>query len=246
MRQIRQWLGSVLFTLYLFLSVPVYVIVALATWPFPHRVTYAVGRHWTKSVLFFLKVLCGLDYTVEGRENIPDENTVVLLKHSSAFEAIAQVRIFPKQTWVIKRELLWAPFLGWALPLFKPIAIDRKAGRDAVEQVLQQGRQRLAEGFWVMIFPEGTRVAAGETGRYGLSGALLATAAARPVIPVAHNAGEFWPRRGWLKKPGTIRMVIGPPIATAGREARDITTDVRDWIEAKVAEIGTPAPNARD
>src|SRR5690606_25362927 len=178
--EFRQWAGSIAFTLYLFLSVPVYALVVLATAPLPHAVRYRTAMGWVNSVLFLLERLCGLGYTVEGLENLPAERTVVLMKHSSAFETIAQLKIFPRQTWVLKRELLWAPFFGWALYLLKPIAIDRRGGRAAVQQVIEQGRQRLDEGLWVIIFPEGTRMPVGQTRRYGLSGTLLAQAVGRP------------------------------------------------------------------
>jgi 1-acyl-sn-glycerol-3-phosphate acyltransferase len=233
----RQWLGSIVFTIYLFLSVPVYALLVLCSAPFPHRVTYRLVQGWVDSVLWLLKHLCRLDYTVTGLEHLPRQNTVLLMKHSSAWETIAQLRIFPVQTWVLKRELLWAPFLGWVLLLLRPIAINRRGGSSAVQQVLTQGQSRLQEGFWVAIFPEGTRVPVGQTRRYGLSGALLAAAAGRPVVPVAHNAGHFWPRRGWLKRSGTIRVVVGPPIETVGREPRDVNEDAQRWIEARVAEL---------
>jgi 1-acyl-sn-glycerol-3-phosphate acyltransferase len=233
----RQWLGSVTFTAFLFFSVPFYALLVLATAPFPHRIRYRTAELWVDSVLFMLRALCRLEHAVEGREHLPAENTVVLLKHSSAWETIAQLKIFPEQTWVLKRELLWAPFFGWALWLLDPIAIDRRGGKAAVQQVLEQGKERLARGLWVMIFPEGTRMRRGETRRYGLSGVLLAKAAGRTIVPVAHNAGAFWPRRGWLKTPGTIRFVIGPPIPTAGRDPREVNEEAQRWIEAKVAEI---------
>ncbi|HEY8521044.1 MAG TPA: lysophospholipid acyltransferase family protein [Gammaproteobacteria bacterium] len=236
----RQWAGSILFTLYLFLSVLVYGPLVLLTAPFPHRVRYRAALVWVDSVLYLLRVLCRLDYVVEGQERLPAENTVLLVKHSSAWETIAQLRIFPRQTWVVKRELLWAPVFGWVLPLLKTIAIDRQGGRSAVQQVIDQGLERLAEGFWVVIFPEGTRVPIGQTRRYGLSGALLAAAAGRPVVPVAHNAGYFWRRRGWLKRPGTVRVVIGPPIPTAGRDPREVNEEAQRWIERTVAEIAPP------
>ena len=233
----RQWLGSIVFTLYLFVSVAIYgALVLLFTWPLPRRATYRAVLPWARSVMFMLRHVCRLDYVVEGREHVT-EGTVVLMKHSSAWETIAQLLIFPNQTWVIKRELMWAPVLGWVLALLKPIAINRKGGATAVQQVVAQGCRRLEEGFAVMIFPEGTRMSPGQTRRYGLSGAVLASAAGRPVIPVAHNAGEFWPRRGWLKRPGTIRMVIGPPIGTADLDPRAINERAQRWIEAKVAEI---------
>jgi 1-acyl-sn-glycerol-3-phosphate acyltransferase len=233
----RQWIGSVLFTLFLFVSVPLYAPLVLLTAPLPPRVTYRSVVAWCNAQLWMLERLCGLRYIVEGREHLPLESSVVLMKHSSAWETIAQLRLFPRQTWVLKRELMWAPFFGWALMLLKPIAIDRRGGRVAVEQVVAQGRQRLAEGLWVVIFPEGTRVPHGQTGRFGLSGALLATAVGKPIVPVAHDAGRYWPRRGWLKRGGTIRVRIGPPIETADRDPREVTAEVRAWIEKAVLEL---------
>jgi 1-acyl-sn-glycerol-3-phosphate acyltransferase len=234
---VRQWVGSVAFTLYLFLSVPFYGAVALLTAPLPRRYTYGVAITWVDSVLWLLRALCRLDYRVEGREHLPARNGIVLLKHASAWETIAQLRVFPPQTWVLKRELMWVPILGWVLWLMKPIAIDRRGGGIAVQQVLEQGHARLADGLWVMIFPEGTRMPVGETRRYGISGALLAAAEGLPVVPVAHNAGYFWPRRGWLKKPGTIRVVIGPPIETKGVEPRAVTEQAQQWIEGTLARL---------
>lgn len=233
----RQWIGSILFTLYLFLSVPIYGALVLLTAPLPRRYTYAGSLAWVDSVLWLLRVLCRLDYRVEGREQLPPHNCVVLLKHSSAWETLAQLRIFPPQTWVLKRELMWVPVLGWVLWLLKPIAIDRRGGGVAVQQVLEQGRARLAEGLWVMIFPEGTRMPVGVTRRYGMSGALLAAAEGLPIVPVTHNAGYFWPRRGWLKRPGTIRVVIGPPIETRGVEPRVVNERAQRWIEDTLAQL---------
>jgi 1-acyl-sn-glycerol-3-phosphate acyltransferase len=219
------------FTLYLFVSVAIYGPLVLLTAVGPRRWAYGAALAWVRSVLWLLRVLCRLDFTVEGHEHLPARSSIVLLKHSSAFETIAQLVIFPRQTWVLKRELMWVPVLGWVLKLLKPIAIDRRGGGVAVQQVLTQGRERLAEGLWVMIFPEGTRMPVGHTRRYGMSGALLAAAEGLPVIPVAHNAGYFWPRRGWLKRAGTIRVVIGPPIDTRGVEPRIVNEQAQRWIE---------------
>jgi 1-acyl-sn-glycerol-3-phosphate acyltransferase len=234
---VRQWVGSILFTLFLFGSVPFYGAVALLTAPLPRRYTYGVAMAWVSTQLWLLRVLCRLDYVVEGREHLPSRSSIVLLKHSSAWETLAQFRIFPRQTWVLKRELMWVPILGWVLWLLKPIAIDRRGGGVAVQQVLEQGRARLKEGFWVMIFPEGTRMPVGETRRYGMSGVLLAQAEGLPIVPVTHNAGYFWPRRGWLKKPGTIRVVIGPPIETTGLEPRVVNERAQQWIESALEKL---------
>ena len=234
----RQVLGSLLFTSMLFASVAVYGFVAFLCTPFGYRCSYGFAHFWARWMLASLRLFCRLGYTVEGTENLSRDNTVVLMKHSSSWETIAQIQLFPRQTWVIKRELLWTPVLGWMLFFLKAIGINRRGGRAAVAQVIEQGKQRLDEGLWIIVFPEGTRVPAGETRRYGISGVLLAQAAGgRPVIPVAHDAGDFWPRRGLLKKAGTVRVVIGAPIPTAGREARDVIDDVRRWIETTLREI---------
>lgn len=237
MRHARQWLGSILFTGFMFVSVPIYALVVYACAFGSWEQRFIGVRWWIDTTMYLLRTLCGLSYTVEGFGNLPKKNCVILMKHSSAWETIAQMQIFGKQTWVIKRELMWAPFLGWALALLRPIAINRRGGTAAVQQVIEQGRARLDEGFWVIVFPEGTRVPAGETRRYGLGGALLAANAACPVVPVAHDAGEYWPRRGWLKRPGTIRVVIGRPIATAGRDPRDINDDARRFIEGTLVRL---------
>ena len=236
-RTVRQWLGSILFTLCLFVSVPIYGTVALLTAPFPRPWTYGVAVAWVDSMFWLLRRLCGLDYRVEGLEQLPKGSSIVLLKHSSAWETLAQMKIFPRQTWVLKRELMWVPILGWVLWLLSPIAIDRRGGGVAVQQVVEQGRERLSAGFWVMVFPEGTRMPVGQTRRYGMSGVLLASATGLPVIPVAHNAGYFWPRRGWLKRRGTIRVVIGKPIETRGMEPRLVNEQAQRWVEDTVARI---------
>lgn len=236
----RQRLGSLAFTTLLFLSVPLYGPIALLTRVFGYRVFYSAVLLWCRAMLTLLRWCCGLSHTVTGLENLPQRNAVILMKHSSSWETIAQLLLFPHQTWVLKRELIWAPILGWAIFFLKPIPIDRKGGRAAVDQVIKYGEQRLAEGLWVVIFPEGTRVPAGETRRYGISGTLLAQAAGRPVIPVAHNSGYYWPRRSLLKRPGTIEVVVGEPIETAGRDPRELNAEIQSWIEAQIAAMSTP------
>lgn len=186
-----------------------------------------------------LDKLCGLSFVVTGREHIPPGAHISMWKHSSAWETIAQASIFPQQAWVLKRELMWIPMVGWAVHQLKPIAINRKAGTTAVNQVVEQGKQRLAEGMWILIFPEGTRVAEGEQRKYGISGALLASRAGCKVVPVAHDAGRYWPRRGWLKRPGVIRVHIGAAIDAAGRDPRELNEQVRNWIETEIKSFST-------
>jgi 1-acyl-sn-glycerol-3-phosphate acyltransferase len=181
--------------------------------------------------------LCGLTYSVEGRERIPAGNHIVMSNHTSAWETIAQFVIFPPHVWVLKRELLWIPFIGWGLKLLRPIAINRGVGHRAVNQVVEQGKARLAEGLWIIVFPEGTRVVAGQKKKFGVSGALLATATGKLVVPLSHNAGNFWPRRGVVKEPGVVRVVIGEPIASEGKNPRQLNEEVRLAIEAGLARI---------
>lgn len=233
------WVRSLLFQGYFYVSVCFFALLCFITAVFPYQFRFRFARMWGKSMLWAGKVMCGLDYVVEGAENIPAEPSVILIKHSTVFETYAQLAIFPAQTWVLKRELLWIPIFGWGLAAMKPIAINRGAGRLAVKQVIEQGKDRLAEGIWITIFPEGTRVSAGETKRYGVSGAALAKETGCPIVPVAHNAGDLWPRRGLRKRPGLIRFCIGPPILADDRSPKEINVVVQDWIENKMRDISS-------
>jgi len=232
-----QLLRSIAFTTLFFLVTAIYAVVVLLCCWIPYPRIYFLPPSWASVILWLLKVLCGLDYRVTGRENLPPGAHVAMWKHSSSWETIAQAVIFPPQAWVLKRELMWIPIVGWAIHFMRPIAIDRGTGTAAVNRVIAQGTERLKLGVWVLIFPEGTRVPEGESKKYGVSGALLASRVGCKVIPVAHNAGKYWPRRGWVKKPGTIQVVIGPPIEAAGRDPRAINEDVRNWIEAEMRKF---------
>ena len=228
MQVLRSLLFTGFFILWSFLYACFFVLAAPLL-PFVRR--FALARAYARSVLVVLRWSCGLDYRVEGRENLPSGNHVALIKHASTWETVAQMVLLPPQVWVLKRELTWLPAFGWGLMLLNAIALNRSAGGSAVKSVLEQGKLRLAEGKWIVIFPEGTRMPPGQTRRYGASGALLAAENGRYIVPVAHDAGYFWPRRGLIKKPGMIRVVIGPPIATAGRDPREINAEAQEWIE---------------
>jgi 1-acyl-sn-glycerol-3-phosphate acyltransferase len=232
-----QLLRSILFTTWLFVGTFLYAIAVLLLCWLPDKKLYAVAYSWSRNQLWMLDKLCGLTHTVEGVENIPPGAHISMWKHSSAWETIAQASLLPPQAWVLKRELTWIPIVGWAMRLLKPIAINRKAGAVAVTQIIDQGKQRLAEGLWILIFPEGTRVGPGEVRKYGVSGSLLASKAGCKIVPVAHNAGYFWPRRGWVKKPGVIRVAIGTPIDATDRDARELNDEVRAWIEGRLATM---------
>jgi 1-acyl-sn-glycerol-3-phosphate acyltransferase len=232
-----QLLRSLLFTTYMMFSACLFgFFMTLCFW-LPYRTHFAIARYWARALFWVLERLCGLKYAVEGRERIPPGNHIVMSNHTSAWETVAQFVIFPAQVWVLKRELLWIPFVGWGLRLLRPIAINRGEGHRAVNQVIEQGKERLAAGLWVIIFPEGTRVVAGDTRKFGVSGALLATATGKLVVPLSHNAGVFWPRRGFLKKPGTVRVVIGEPIEPTGKTPRRLSEEVRQAIESGLARI---------
>ena len=231
------WLRSLLFQIYFYISVCLSALTIFLLAPLPYSVRFAIGRAWGRSMLFVGKHLCGLDYVIEGRENIPSEPSVILIKHTTVFETYAQLAIFPPQTWVVKRELFWIPFFGWGLMAMRSIGINRGAGHTAVSQVIEQGKDRLRRGIWVTIFPEGTRMALGKTRRYGVSGAALARDAQCMIVPVAHNAGDFWARRGLRKDPGLIRFCIGPPIAPGSRPPKETNLLAQEWIESKMREI---------
>jgi 1-acyl-sn-glycerol-3-phosphate acyltransferase len=213
------------------------VIGIFLCWPFPHQARFFVARTWSRGMLWAGRAFCGLEWAVEGRENLPPGPSVMYIKHSSVFEAYAQISLFPRQTWVVKRELLFAPVLGWGVAAMRCIAIDRGASSKAVKQVIEQGKERLASGIWVTIFPEGTRMPPGETRRYGISGAALARAAGCLLVPVAHNARDFFPRNGLPERPGRIRLCIGPPIDPSAQEPKETNKLAQAWIEGKMAEI---------
>jgi len=224
-------LRSSLFALVLALLTPPYAILALATFPLPRMARYRFISGWSRIVLFFARHLLRIDWRVEGREHLPARPAIILSKHQSAWETIAFQQIFPPQVHVLKRELLWIPFFGWGLALMSPIAIDRSRGVAALRSIARRGRERLAQGFWVIIFPEGTRVAPGERRPYQLGGAWLAAASGAPVVPVAHNAGLVWPRNAFVKRPGTVTVRIGPPIDTENRDPKLINAIAETWIE---------------
>jgi len=236
-----QWIRSLLFTVLFFVTTLAFGVVVLLTALLPLSIEqrYVIPRNWGLFGTWLARVVCGIDYVVEGRENLPREPFVSLWKHSTAWETMAQMFVVPTASWLLKREVLWIPVVGWAVKTYWPIAIDRSAGHSAVNQVIRQGRERLAAGMGVIVYPEGTRVAPGQTRKYGVSGALLAIEAGAPVVPIAHNAGYFWRRRSLLKKPGTIYVVIGRPIDPEGLDAREINQRAQQWIEATIAEIVT-------
>lgn len=233
MRLIR----AILFSAFLILNTVFTAIVCLILSPFPVRLRYYATTLYSNSTLFALALICGVKYTVEGREHLPDSPVIIFCKHQSTWDTYLIQTLFFELSFVFKQELLWLPFFGWGLATMKPVAIKRGTGRKAVNQVVNKGTARLNAGINVIIFPEGTRTAANGPGKYHIGGAILAEKSGFPIIPIAHNAGEFWPRKGFLKKPGTIKVRIGPLIYTEGKKAEDILEEARVWIESQMIEI---------
>lgn len=233
-------LRSIVFVVFAFSSGVIYAAVSiLFFWASPTFLWRFVDG-WCHLTLRAGRFLCGMDYRVEGLENLPDRASVIMIKHSSVFETYGHVPFFPRTTWVMKRAILWIPVFGWALALvFRPIAINRKAGSRAVLQVIEQGKAKLEAGVWVTIFPEGTRVQPGQTRKYGISGAALAKEAGVLIVPVAHNAGDLWRRRELVKRPGLVRFCIGPPIDPSQQSAKETNLLVQAWIENKMREISS-------
>jgi len=231
------FIRSLIFALLQLLITPVFTLVAILSFPFHPITRYRIISGWALSVLWLLRVLCGIRMEVRGAENIPASPAIILCKHQSAWETIALQKVFPPQVWVLKRELLWLPFFGWGLAMTSPIAIKRSDGKGAVRQLLKQGKERLEMGFFVVIFPEGTRIPYGQRGKYKIGGALLSASTGVPVVPIAHNAGKLWGRNSFLKRPGVITMSIGAPINPEGLKAEEINRRAEEWIEAEVAKI---------
>ncbi len=228
---------STLFAVFLALITPVFAFLGLLSFPLPPLMRYRIITQWTRLMMWAAEAICGIRYRVIGAENIPREPCVILAKHQSAWETLAFQMIFPPQVWVLKKELLRVPFFGWGLAMLSPIAIDRSLRREALQQLVEQGRERLATGFSIVIFPEGTRIPPGMRGRYRPGGARLAVQTGTPVLPVAHNAGLCWPRNAFIKRPGLITVSIGRTIDPAGLDADVLAARVEDWIETEMTRL---------
>lgn len=205
----------------------------LLTVVLPYRMRYRYITYWSACNLWWLRITCGLNAEIIGRENIPDHACIVMANHQSTWETLAIGPIFPPLTWVVKRELFFVPVFGWGLALTQPIALDRKAGRKAVEQLVDQGVEKIQMGRSILVFPEGTRTPPGTKRKFRIGGALVAEKSGAPIIPVAHNSGSFWARKQLTKRAGTIKMVIGPAITTQGKTAEQINQEVYSWITAE-------------
>jgi len=234
-------LRGALFLAYQALITPFYAIAMLATFWLPPVPRYKMAAHWCRMSLYGARFICGVRWRVEGLDRLPSTPHVVMAKHSSTWETLALNLYLPPLAFVAKQELLKLPFFGWGFALASPITIDRKAGADAMAQMIEQGKQRFAQGFWIVIYPEGTRIRAGARGRYKTGGARLAIGLDVPVLPVAHNAGWLWPKGTIAKRAGELTLVFGDPIGSRGKDPAKLTSEVEAWIEAEVARLGAPA-----
>jgi 1-acyl-sn-glycerol-3-phosphate acyltransferase len=232
-----RFLRSTLFNLGMIVNTIVFSTLAVLLFPLPRVMHSRIISRWAHVSMWWLKITCGLSFRVIGKQNIPSEPSIVLSKHQSAWETIAFQTIFPPQIWVMKRSLLLIPFLGWAFIALRVIAIDRSAGREALKQLISQGKDRLARGLWVVIFPEGTRMTPGQKGKYHIGGAWLATHSGAKVVPVAHNAGEYWSKNAYAKTPGIITVSIGKPIETKGLKPETLNRQVEAWIENEMSQL---------
>lgn len=239
------FLRSCLFLLFKIVITPVFAVIALLTFPLSRLTRYRIITTWTRLVVGAATVICGIRYRVIGAENVPREPCVILCKHQSAWETMALQTIFPPQVWVMKRELLWIPFFGWGLAMLSPIAINRSSGSKALRQMAEQGRERLDAGFYIVIFPEGTRVAPGTRGTYHPGGAWLTVKTGALALPVAHNAGECWRKNAFIKHPGLITVSIGKPISPHGLTAAELNQRIEGWIESEMPKLTAYEPDTR-
>jgi len=228
---------STIFALLQIMLTILFTLVAFASFPFSPLTRYRMITGYNHTVIWLARWVLGIRYVVRGREHLPAIPAVILSKHQSAWETVAFLCLFPPVAAVIKQELLDLPFFGWAYRMLSPIAIDRTAGRAALKRIVAQGRDKLAQGFWVLVFPEGERMPPGEKGRYNIGGAWLAANTGAPVVPIAHNAGEVWAKDAFIKRPGTIIISIGPVINTQDKSAAEIMREAEAWIETEMANL---------
>jgi 1-acyl-sn-glycerol-3-phosphate acyltransferase len=232
------WLRSLLYSVFLTVTVIPYAFACLLWAPLPLRWRYKLTVGWPRLAIWGARVICGIRWQVKGAENFPDGPAVVLSKHQSAWETLYFPAHMPRDVcFVYKKELHKVPFFGWGLALLRMIPIDRAKGRDAFEQVITQGKRCMDDGRWPLLFPEGTRVAPGKTARFKMGGALLASRTGAVVIPIAHNAGECWRRNAFIKRPGLITVSVGPAISSEGLTPDELNAKVQAWIEEEMRQL---------
>ena len=231
------FLRSLLFYIGQIISTILIAPIGVIAFPLDFKKRYYLITRWAVFNLWWLKICCNVTYEILGKENIPKKPCIVMCKHQSAFETLALQRIFIPQVWILKKELLQIPIYGWGLASMQPIAINRDSSIKSFKQIADQGCERLEKGYWVIIFPEGTRVATNKKKKYLPGGGMLAEKSGARIVPVAHNAGRLWPRNSMIKKPGLITIKIGPVMESKNKTAKEITNNVENWIEKTVGEL---------
>jgi 1-acyl-sn-glycerol-3-phosphate acyltransferase len=230
-------LRTVLFYVFNVLTVTPWSFIVVASRLFPVHTRYKLCTLWTRSSIWSARVICGIRWKVEGWDNLPDAPAIVLPKHQSTWETFWLPSFLPRDlTFVYKRELNLLPFFGWGIASTQMISIDRSKGQDAFEQEVEQGTNRLGRGWWIVIFPEGTRTPPGSTKRYKTGGPRLAVRTGAYALPIAVNSGECWPKNGLLR-PGVITVSIGRPIDPKGRSAEEVGALVESWIENEMRRL---------
>lgn len=242
-----RFVRSLLFFLFQFATVVPFAFLSILILPLPLHWRYRTIVWWPRICVYALRTLCGVDWQVRGRENLPDGPCILLSKHQSTWETFFLVAFMPREMcFVYKRELHYVPFFGWGLASLRMIHIDRSKGQNAFDSVVEQGSLRMTEGRWIIMFPEGTRVPFGQRGRYKSGGTRLAVRLGVPVVPIAHNAGACWPKKHFVKRPGTITMSIGQPIPSTDRTADGLIAEVEEWIETEVQRLPPATKAARE
>lgn len=236
------FLRSLVFVCLMVLTAILWSFVCFLAAPLPYNTRFHITSRWNVFNIWAAKTICGIRYQFKGYDNLPDAPVILLSKHQSAWETIFLLCSMPRPlVFVFKRELLLVPFFGWALGLMRMIPIDRSKGGDAFQSVATAGKLRLADGQWIIMFPEGTRIPVGKKGKYKTGGARLAIETGALVVPIAHNSGECWPKNSFLKRPGLVTVSIGQPLAPAGETPVSLMQKVEDWIESEMRAISPHA-----
>ena len=238
---------SILHMLWMVITVIPYTLAVLLTkWVSgSSSKTYRVARAWLKLSVDSAKVIMGIQYRVQGMENLPTDpkqGVVLLVKHQSTYETFLMPAIMPRPlAYVFKKELLKVPFFGWSIGALDMIHIDRAQRSRAFHKVVEQGKRLLDQGTWVIMFPEGTRIKRGEKGEYKTSATRLAIMTGAPVVPVAVTSAKCWPRKAFIKSPGVVDVSIGQPIPSVGRKHDELMAEVEAWIEAEMQRLDPEA-----
>ncbi len=238
------YLRSLLYLIGQSVTAVIISLIAICCFFLPSLTRAKIISIWARFNIWSLRILCGIRFRVSGVENIPSQPSVIIANHQSAWETLCFQLIFPAQSYLLKKELLWLPFFGWGLAMNRPIAINRAKKTKALDYLIKQGSIRLNEGRWLVIFPEGTRMLPGSPGKFQVGGAMIAAQSGREIVPVAHNAGLFWPKNGFLKYPGVIDVIIAPTIETEGKKTREINQQVESCIYQNLQKLPTSRPPA--